>query len=110
MTRALTTVSGMVMDERVTFTLGELSRACGVSAELVIEMVEEGVVEPRGLDPVGWRFGGDAVTRVQTALRLYEDLRVNLAGVALALDLMDELAGLRQSGRRVVIYERDGPS
>jgi chaperone modulatory protein CbpM len=97
----------MVLDERVSFTLGELSRTCGVSAELVIEMVEEGVVEPFGSEPSAWRFPGDAVTRVQTALRLSEDLRVNLAGAALALDLIDELAELRQSGRRVVMYERE---
>lgn len=107
MTRALTIVSGMVMDERVSFTLGELSRACGVSAELVMEMVEEGVVEPFGDEPSAWRFHGDAVTRVQTALRLSEDLRVNLAGAALALDLIDELAELRQSRARAALYEQE---
>ncbi|MBA1148423.1 MerR family transcriptional regulator [Ectothiorhodospiraceae bacterium WFHF3C12] len=107
MSRALTVVSGLVMDERVSFSLGEVSRACGVSAELVMEMVEEGVVEPLGREPAEWRFRGDAVTRVQTALRLSEDLRVNLAGAALALDLMDELMELRQSRTRVAYYERE---
>lgn len=107
MTRALTVVSGLVMDERVSFSLGELSRACGVSAEVVMEMVEEGVVEPIGPEPAAWRFSGDAVTRVQMALRLSEDLRVNLAGAALALELMDELSELRQSRRRVAYYERE---
>lgn len=107
MTRAMTVVSGMVLDESVTFSLGELSRACGVSAELVMDMVEEGVVEPFGPEPAAWRFPGDAVTRVQMALRLSEDLRVNLAGAALALDLMDELSELRQSRQRVAYYERE---
>lgn len=106
MTRELTVVSGMVLDRRVVFTLGELSRACGISAEVLIEMVEEGVVEPIGDDPTRWRFPGDAVGRVQTALRLSEDLRVNLAGAALALDLMDELNELRQRGRRAGLYEQ----
>lgn len=107
MTRALTVVSGMVLDDRVSFTLGELSRTCGVSAEVVIEMVEEGVVDPSGNDPSSWRFHGDAVPRVQTALRLSEDLRVNMAGAALALDLIDELSELRQTGRRAQLYERE---
>lgn len=107
MTRSLTVVSGLVMDESVSFSLGELSRACGVSAELVIDMVEEGVVEPMGREPAAWRFPGHAVVRVQTALRLSEDLRVNLAGAALALDLMDELSELRQSRRRVAYYEQE---
>jgi len=97
----------MVLDRRVVFTLGELSRACSISAEVLIDMVEEGVVEPIGEDPTQWRFPGDAVARVQTALRLSEDLRVNLAGAALALDLMDELNELRQRGRRAGLYEQE---
>jgi len=33
--------------------------------------------------------------RVRSALRLQHDLGVNLAGIALALDLMEELENLR---------------
>jgi chaperone modulatory protein CbpM len=33
--------------------------------------------------------------RVRSALRLQRDLGVNLAGIALALDLMEELESLR---------------
>jgi chaperone modulatory protein CbpM len=35
------------------------------------------------------------VVRVRSALRLQRDLGVNLAGIALALDLMEELEDLR---------------
>jgi chaperone modulatory protein CbpM len=35
------------------------------------------------------------VQRVQTAIRLQQDLGVNLAGAALALDLLEELQELR---------------
>ena len=40
-------------------------------------------------------FTGNQVRRASIALRLQRDLGVNLAGVALALDLLDELNGLR---------------
>jgi chaperone modulatory protein CbpM len=67
----------------------------------VIEMVDEGLVEPAGAGPEDWRFRGPALQRVQTALRLSHDLRVNLAGAALALELMDERDDLRRQLRNL---------
>lgn len=103
-TRELT---GTLLDERTVLTLQELCLACGVHAELVIEMVEEGVLEPEGAGPGEWRFRGTALTRAQKALRLVEDLRVNWPGAALALELLDELERTRREleqnyGRRRV--------
>jgi len=91
----------MVLDETTSFTLAEMCRSCGVSTETLIEMVEEGVVEPLGAEPSGWRFHGAALRRAQMAIRLRDDLRVNLAGAALALDLLDELEELRGRLRRL---------
>jgi len=47
-----------------------------------------------------WRFTYTEIRRVQTAVRLQRDLRINLPGCALALDLLDELEELRQLRRR----------
>ncbi len=88
-------ISGVVLNEEVQFSLREICGVCGIPAELVIDMVSEGVVEPLGAEPHTWHFGGTAVKRIQTALRLQRDLRVNLAGAALALDLLEELEELR---------------
>ena len=100
-------LSGTLLDERTVFTLRELCTACGVHAEIVIEMVEEGVLEPKGADPAEWRFPGSAVTRAQKALKLTRDLRVNWPGAALALDLLEEIERLRlQCRRRVRRSER----
>ena len=85
-----------ILDEEFEFTLGELCRASATPAETIIEMVEEGLLEPRGPNPQQWRFTGPALYRVQTALRLQRDLHVNLAGAALVLDLLDEIARLRE--------------
>ncbi len=89
-------LTGTLLDERAVFTLRELCRACGVHAELVMEMVEEGVLEPRGSAPTEWRFPGKAVIRAQKALNLTRDLRVNWPGAALALDLLEEIERLRR--------------
>ncbi len=93
--REIQQFSGTLLDERTVFTLRELCVACGVHAEIVIEMVDEGVLEPRGADPSDWRFSGSAVTRAQKALKLSRDLRVNWPGAALALDLLEEIERLR---------------
>jgi chaperone modulatory protein CbpM len=90
------TLTGTVLDENMEISLRELCRSCGVNAEYVIEMVEQGVVDPLGSSPREWRFPGPSVRRVQIALRLQHDLRVNLSGAALVLDLLEELETLRR--------------
>jgi chaperone modulatory protein CbpM len=87
---------GDLLDDELELTLAELCRACRVPAERVYELVEQGVVDPLGRDPVRWRFRAVSVRRVRCALRLEQDLGVNVAGAALALDLLDELDRLRQ--------------
>ena len=87
-----------LLDETVEFSLEDLCRICGVHERHVVEIVEEGVIEPRGA--VGeWRFTRIAVTRVQRVLRLQEEFAVNLAGAALALELLEEIERLQRGGR-----------
>ncbi|SRR5690606_20885680 len=93
------TVRAIVLDETVEVSLGELCRACGFEEALVVEMVEEGIVEPRGGSPASWRFSGVAVTRMLRAVQLQRDFDVNLPGAALALDLLEELERLRRTRR-----------
>lgn len=76
-------------------TLEQLCQACGVHADWVISLVEESIIEPQGNEVQLWRFSGASLVRVHSALRLQRDLGVNLAGIALALDLLEELDKLR---------------
>lgn len=96
MSRGSRKVTAVVLDEHTEFTLGELCRVCRVHGEFVIELVAEGIVEPRGRDPRRWRFTGVSVHRVRRAVRLHRDLGLNLPGVALALELLDEIERLRR--------------
>ena len=86
--------TGTVIEDD-SLTLGQLCRACGVHADWVISLVEESIIEPQGEDIRLWRFSGASLVRARSALRLQRDLGVNLAGIALALDLMEELESLR---------------
>lgn len=89
-------LQGLILNEETRCTLGDLCRLCGVTAELIHEMIEEGIITPAGPSPCDWRFTFPAIKRVQTTIRLQQDLRINLPGCALVLDLLDELTELRQ--------------
>lgn len=89
-------ISAVLLDDSVDVSLDELCSLCRVSEELVVEIVAEGIVEPRGTERGQWRFSGVALVRVQRVARLQQDLGINLPGAALALDLLDELERLRR--------------
>lgn len=88
-------LTGIILEEQTQLTLAEVSRACAVHAERIIELVEEGVLAPIGSEPHRWRFTGLHMRRASVALRLQRDLGINLAGVALALQLLEEVEALR---------------
>lgn len=98
-------LTGDVLDEALEFTLAELCRTCRLSTEQVIELVEEGIVEPLGRDSSHWRFQGTSVRRVHRAVRLHRDLGVNWPGAALALDLLEEIESLRARLERFEDWE-----
>jgi len=88
-------ISGLVVDHEHPLTLAELSRACCMHAEWVIELVDEGILEPAHRDHQRLQFSGGSLRRALVVRRLQQDLGINLAGAALALDLMDEMETLR---------------
>jgi chaperone modulatory protein CbpM len=84
----------VLLDETEEVTLADLTRACRVHAEWVLELVQEGVLEPLGPGGPQWRFAATSVVRVRKAQRLQRDLGVNLPGIALALELLDRIDAL----------------
>ena len=84
-----------ILEEQTQLTLADLCSACAVHDEQIIALVEVGVLEPQGREPEHWHFGGVSLDRARRALRLQQDLDINLAGVALALELLDQIESLR---------------
>jgi chaperone modulatory protein CbpM len=91
-------LQGTIFDESAVLTLEDLSRMCAVDEQHIVEFVEEGILSVAGMR-TEWHFSGAALRRARVAVRLERDLELNLAGVALALDLLDELAQLRHELR-----------
>ena len=88
-------LTGIILDEQTELSLNDLSRACSSSAEWIIELVAEGTLEPSGHEQAHWRFPGNSLQKARTAMRLQRDLGINLAGVALAIELLDEIEQLQ---------------
>jgi chaperone modulatory protein CbpM len=90
-------LSGAIFEESAILTIQDLSRICAVDERHIMELVHEGVISVIAIDATEWRFTGAALRRTRLALRLERDLEINLAGVALALVLMEELEHLRHA-------------
>lgn len=88
-------ISSEIIDADVMCTLEELCCACNVEADWIAELVQHGIIEPVGQTRSDWRFAMLSVVRVAKAKRLERDLALNLPGLALALDLLDEIDDLR---------------
>ncbi|WP_114638817.1 chaperone modulator CbpM [Polynucleobacter necessarius] len=91
----ITWIEGSIVENEVHMSIVELSHASRTPQELIMSWVSEGVLSPAGSSPEDWRFSGDSLRRAKTAAHLTHDLELNVPGVALALDLLDEIAQLR---------------
>lgn len=87
--------SAIILEEQTDLSISDVCQACAVQVETIVELVDEGVLSPMGREPHRWRFTGTHLRRATVAIRLQRDLGVNLAGAALALQLLDELGVLQ---------------
>ncbi len=80
-----------LLDASELVSVEDLCKACGVDAVWVEELVAHGVISP--VD--GPSYSALTILRVRKARRLEADFSLNTPGVALALDLLDEIDRLR---------------
>ena len=85
---------GTIADEETKLTLIQFCNMCRLSPELVIEMVDEGILKPEGERRSVWRFSHDAVENARKVLRLRRDFDITISGAALALELLDRIEQL----------------
>lgn len=88
-------MTAVVLDDNHRWTLGQLCELCQVSEAWLIELLDEGAIEPLSGSRSEWVFDITCLRRVRRARRLHHDLGVNAPGIALALQLLDELERLR---------------
>jgi chaperone modulatory protein CbpM len=84
-----------VLEAQPICSLEELTAACHAEASWIVELVEHGVLEPVGGTRETWRFSSLSVVRAAKAKRLERDLSLNMPGLALVLELLDEIDRLQ---------------
>ena len=98
--RKTNVLSGHIVDETTEITIVELCEVCSIETDLVETLVEEGILEPTGGVSEKRRFPYSSVRRTRTVVHLQRDLGLNLAGAALAIELLERIEHLRIQLRR----------
>ena len=88
-------VTAVLMDEYSVLSFVEVCKRCDISAEQLHEMIEHGLFQASLMPSPSLHFTEKAVARIQAASRLQRDLEINLPGIALVLDLLDEIETIR---------------
>ena len=96
MMRARAVASSLRMIEKV-----EKRGEC--HAEFVIKLVDYGIIAPLEDYPEArqWEFDVAALSRLRKAQRLQRDLKMNLPGLAMSLELLDEVEEMRREVARL---------
>ena len=89
-----------IVELDVELSQSELCEISGLEPSELIDFVGEGALEPCGFDGEQWIFTGVSVSQARIACRLRRDLGVNVAGAALAIELLEEVKSLRQALQR----------
>ncbi|WOG25682.1 chaperone modulator CbpM [Endozoicomonas sp. 8E] len=79
----------------------EICLQTGVAEETIIEIIEQGIVEPIGTSPREWQFSPAMVLLTRKAVRLHDDLDVDWPGIALAIELLEKLDHLRKENHHL---------
>ncbi|MBF8778994.1 chaperone modulator CbpM [Pseudomonas fulva] len=83
-----------------------LCQEADLTADCVIEIVEHGIVEPSGRTPDEWLFDDQAPLLARRAAKLRQELELEWEGVALAMELLQEVRQLRSEN--VMLRQRLG--
>lgn len=82
-------------------TLEDLAAAAGVHPDLVQVFVSSGLLEPELDASDAALFAPSAVMRLRRIVRLRRDLGVNLAGIAVILQMRERIEALQEEVQRL---------
>ena len=84
-------VEGQLIDDRSEISGHQLCRSCAIELKFLERLISEGILEPSRSEGEIHYFPHSSLLRTRTVVRLRADLGVNLAGAALALELLDRI-------------------
>jgi chaperone modulatory protein CbpM len=87
------------MTDGIRISFPDLCELTELPHTTVIEIVEQGIIEPVGEGPDSWSFSTQMIVVTKKAQRLHRDLGIDWSGIGLALTLLDEVEKLRIENR-----------
>ena len=106
------------LDARETVTVAELSRACGLSAAELDELIEYGALTPLQRGHTEHAFSAECVVPLRSAGRLRRDFDLDLFAVAILLGYLNRIEELEREvkhlrahlpGHTHPVHRVDGP-
>ncbi len=91
-----TIIAGVLMDENTTISFVEVCKKCKISEDVLLDMLEHGLLSSSKPHTKSMDIDQRMFARIQSACRLQQDLGINLPGVVLVLELLDELEQARE--------------
>lgn len=80
----------------------EICQSVNISEDFILELVQYSIVVPiEGNAPKEWLFSADSVSVVKKATRLHRDLAIDLADLAMVLNLLNEIDMLKAENSRL---------
>jgi len=96
MTTTKTSITAVILNQQQPLSLQEIIRVLDISEDFVRLLVENDIIQPDGDSPPEWTFDARHLRRVRIAVDLHRELEVNLAGIDLALDLLQKIDALEE--------------
>lgn len=86
---------GRYVEENFILNITEVCQSLGIQKQWIFEVIDEGIIHPLPSKSSSPKFDQTAIRRIRTSICLQRDLGINLSGIALVLDLLDEIEELK---------------
>lgn len=90
-----TVVTGVLIDENAKISFLEVCEQFDLSKDMIQEMIEHGFFEEHPLQKNDALIDQRTLDRIHSAQRLGQDLGINIPGIVLVLELLDELEQMK---------------
>lgn len=91
----------IIRAEHITYyNFDEMCRVSSVDRQFLVQLVDHGILDPQGRHEREWRFAQHQLRRARRAAALKHDLNINVPGIGMILELLDEVEQLRNERER----------
>jgi len=89
------------LDEHRVVSLEELVQCSGLAREELLELVHGGVIQAREVRGTSYTFSAHVISGARTASRLRHELELDMAGLGVALRLLERVSTLEDEIARL---------